>query len=731
MKVPSIKDFLGYFFIAFRWLFRVTLIFTTLCYLSAYFFPKPLDYVVTGIHYFFFGNANTLDIDKFVKFEEPAIGEIRDAQGNVIIKLAKEYRRINSYSDFPEITIGAVLSTEDRRFFEHDGVDYWVLLTSVPWDVIGDSWKATSEHRPYFKPTIVMSRGGSTLTQQAVRLHLLSEITKKEKGDELLVDNWRTRILSNLPFVETTHVNIILRKIQELTNTINTEKEFRKIYGSKRKAKEEIFARYASSVYLGSVYGLGYAAEYYFGKNIQYFSKEDSPEAALMAGMIKYPLPRAFSLKREIPPKYHTRKNQILRLMAVNGYITHDEATEFMKDEIELAPLDKEKTTAPSVVNDIRKELSNYGFSSDDLFKGFIQISSTVDLRIQEIANQALENGLAEYEKRHPEHVGLIQGSVVVLRNNDAAILAEIGGRKYYKGREYRYSDLNRVNRQRPVGSVFKAFDYFTAFTEGRTPKDKILDAPYPVNRGYGRGVHWVGNYDRKYHGVVTLEDALKPSLNTAAIRLVESLGDGIESGIEKVERVIKILGINSPLHSDTDHRGKRMVYITSALGASEMTVLEIANGYRALATGVSAKPYMVREVKGRDGKILFVSEPEILPLPFDPRAFEMIQYSLRRVVTQPGGTAYSLTAQKFPVPIAGKTGTTDDFRNAWFAGFTYGPNGITIVARVDFDDNSNLAPRETGSVAALPIVREIFLKVYEQNLIGPAPQWPESLEDR
>lgn len=718
-------------FKTFKICFRTFIIFVLLCYLSAYVFPRPLDYLVATVHYIFFGSSEPPNLEKFIKYEEPAIGEIFDAQGKEIIKLAKEYRRINNYSDFPELVVGAVTSTEDRRFFSHNGIDYWALFTSVPWDVVKDTITEANKHRPYVKIRPIFSRGGSTLTQQAVRLHLLSEITKREKGDELIAVNWRTELLAKLPFMDVKHINTILRKIKELRNAIYLEQEFRRTYGSKRKAKEEIFARYASSVYLGSVYGIGYGSEFYFGKRLQNFKREDIPEAAFLAGMIKYPLPRSFSIKREIPEKYIVRKNEILRLMAVNGFITNDEASRFMKEKITFFPLDKEKTAAPSVVSDIRLELNKNKFSSDDLFKGFIRVNSTVDLRIQNIANQALENGLAEYEKRHSENRGLIQGSVVILRNSDAAILAEIGGRKWYQGREYRYSDLNRVNRVRPVGSVFKAFDYFTAFTLGKTPDDIIVDAPFGINRGYGRGIHPIHNYDGKYIGAASLKDMLKGSRNIPAVKLVLSLGDGEESGMAKVEKVIKTLGIKSPLHSDIDHKDRRVVYVTSALGASEMNVLEIANAYRGLATGIDAEPYMVREVINREGKPVFVKEKTVLnPLPFPKEAFEMIQYCLRRVVTQPGGTAYSLTAQKFPIPIAGKTGTTDDFRNAWFAGFTYGINGITVVARVDFDDNRNLAPRETGSVAAMPIVREIFLKIYEQNLVGPVPEFPSYIEN-
>ena len=705
--------------------FRVFLVFISLCYLSAYFYPRPLDYLVMTTHYFFFGRSEPPDVGSLVEFKESAIGEIYDTEGKVVIKLAHEYRRINRYSDFPFIVVGAVLSTEDKRFFEHDGIDYWALFTSVPWDVLGDSWKATSEHRPYFKPTLVMSRGGSTLTQQIVRLHFLSETTKLEKGDELVVNNWRAKLLALTPYVEVKHVNLVLRKIRELYDSIYTEREFAGLYGSKRKAKEELFARYASSVYLGSVYGIGYGGEHYFGKNISDFTKDNAAEAALLAGMIKYPLPSIYSVKRQIPDMYLARKNSVLRLMAVNKYITYQEARAFMERKIEFAPLN-EKTSAPSVINDIRKELVRAGFSSEDLFKGFVHVYSTIDLRVQNIANQALENGLAEYEKRHPEHKGKIQGAVVVIAN-DGRVLAVVGGRKIYNGKPYKYSDLNRANRLRQIGSAFKPFVYLTAFMNGMEPDRKVADSPVPIPMGYGRGNHWVNNYDGKFLGEITLCEALYRSRNAPTVRLTMALGSGSfeNSGMKKVIDTARMLGVKSPFHSDVDHLGRTVYYPTSALGASEMTLTELTNAYREIASGISVESFIVQQVIGRNGEAVFEKPNTGKLSAIDPTALDKIRFCLRKVVTQPGGTAYSLTLSNFPVPVMGKTGTTDDFRNALFIGSTYGLDGITVGVVINFDDNRELSNSETGAKAALPIFKEIMEKVYKQGLVEPASEFP------
>lgn len=680
--------------------------------------------MVKATYLFFFGLTEKPNIDNFVKFEEPAIGEIYDSQGKVIIKLAKEYRRINRYEDFPKIAVGAVLSTEDKRFFEHNGIDYRTIFTSVVWDIIGDSWKASSKHRPYVKIVIVMPRGGSTLTQQIVRLHFLSEVTKVERGEKLVIKNWRTKLLSNLWFLKTKQVNTIIRKVKELHGSIYIESEFIKIYGSKQRAKEEIFARYASYAYLGSVYGIGYGSEFYFGKKINSLTKKDAHRAAMLAGMIKYPLPRALAIKGQVPEKYIARKNAILRLMAANGYLTGLEAMNFMKEKVDFIPVDLNKTNAPSVVNSVRKEVTSYGFSSDDIFKGFIHVKSTIDLRIQEICNTALENGLIAYEKRHPEEKGLVQGAFMVLAP-DGRVLAIGGGRKFYNGRLYRYSDMNRADRPRQIGSTFKPFVYLTAYINGWKPEDIIYDTPFSVSMGYKRGRHPIHNYDGKYIGPAPLQDMLKGSRNVPAVKLAIFLGDGKESGMKKIADTVKLLGIKSELHSDIDHLGRKIYYPTSALGASEMTLFEVTNAYREIASGISTQPYMVKEIIDRNGNIKFKNTAKDSHSKISPEHLTMIKTSLRRVVSQPGGTAYSLTAVNFPIPIAGKTGTTDDFRNALFIGFSNGPNAIVVGASVNFDDNHALGQSETGSRTALPIVKEIFQKVYEKKLVGPAEPFP------
>lgn len=694
-------------------------------YFSLIFIVFPL------VWYLYLDRSDMPNIDTFIK-SSSTVGQVHDINGRVVIELATEYRRIVPFEKIPPHVRDAILAAEDTRFFNYrlnHGVDYIAIIRAF---IVNGAYTAINSYKKRGFD-FVSAEGASTITQQTVRLYFLSAITKKENSNQLIFDNFATRTLAKV--FEVQEVNKITRKIIEWKYAIWLESEMAKIYGSRAEAKKQIFIRFTP--YLGNGrYGFDTASEYYFGKHVWEINSNETEKAALLAGMIKNPglyTPRP-NQKPEKAKIRLERRNTILNRMAESnifskGYISAQARDIFQERLIEVVPRDEPKTIAPSVVNDVFKEVRADGFESNDIFQGNIQIKSTVDLRIQKIVNEALENGLREYEKRHPEQKGLIQGSVVVLRNNDAAILSMAGGREFFKGQRYKYSDLNRVKRARQAGSAFKPFVYYTAFTEGKTPDDLVLDAPFAISKGYGRGMHPIRNYDGKYLGVIPYKEALKRSRNIPAVKVALLLGDGHESGMEKIEKVIKVLGIQSPLHSDTDHRNKRVVYITSALGASEMNVLELANAYRALASGLDTEPYMVKEITDRDGKSLFTKKNNSQPLPFNPTAIEMLQFCLRKVVTEPGGTAYSLTAQKFPVPVMGKTGTTNDFRNALFAGSTYGPTGITIVARIDFDDNRQLAPKETGSLAALPIFKEIIQKIYEQNLVGPIPQFPENIE--
>lgn len=681
--------------------------------------------------YLYWDRTDMPDINGFLK-GAPTTGQIYDTNGEIVIELAREYRQIVPFEKYPPHVVNAILAAEDARFFNYwlnHGVDYIAILRAFSMNL----GYTIITSIPKGKFDLVLAEGASTITQQSVRLYFLSEIMRKENNSQLIHDNLFTRTLAKV--VEIKEVNKFSRKIVEMKYAIWLEDEMAAIYGSREKAKKRIFELFTPYLSNGR-YGFEAASQYYFGKRIWELEYEETEKIALLAGMIKNPAlftPKSAENLDDNKIQLE-RRNKILDRMAYDGYISKQDAERFKEQPIKIIIRSNDiKTIAPTVVDDVLREIKAKGFTSEDFIKGNIQIKSTADLRIQKIVNESLEKGLKAYESRHPEHAGLIQGSVVVLRNNDAAILAMAGGREFYQGNRYKYSDLNRARRARQAGSAFKPFVYLTAFMNGWTPERTILDVPTRIPMGHNRGYHPVHNYDGKFLGNISLCQALYRSRNAPTIRLVlYHLGAGSfeNSGMRKVIDTARLLGIESPFHSDTDHFNRTVYYPTSALGASEVTVLELANAYRAIASGLSAKPYIIKEIFSRRGDSIFIKENVENSLSVDPEALEMIQSCLRKVVTQPGGTAYSLTVQKFPVSVIGKTGTTNDFRNALFAGSTYGSDGITAVVRIDFDNNRQLAPKETGAMAALPIFKDIIQRIYEQNLAGPAPEFPKRIEN-
>jgi penicillin-binding protein 1A len=377
------------------------------------------------------------------------------------------------------------------------------------------------------------------------------------------------------------------------------------------------------------------------------------------------------------------------------------------------------ETQAPAVIETVFAELKQHGgdrFGLDDLLQGRISVRATVDARIQAIVNAALENGLALYEKRHPRARGVVQGSVVVLANADAAILAEAGGRQVQRGRASRYHDFNRATGSlRQPGSAWKPLVYLAAFQQGLALDSTVPDEPIGVPASDG-SVKWIANYDGQFKGPIPLRQALAESRNAVAVWVAR------EIGLSHVIATARSLGIHSPVQP----------YITTALGASEVRLLELASVYRAMASGVLAEPYVLARVTGPSGAVLYEAPRTVRDISsagVSPAELSQVQEGLRGVVRLPTGTAHALAGRDFRIPVMGKTGTTSDYRDALFVGSTYGPQGITVAVRIGFDDNSVLGNRETGGRAALPIFREIVLHVYRERLVGAVPRFPAAIE--
>jgi penicillin-binding protein 1A len=661
-----------------------------------------------AVYHVYFDRTRLPDLEPFLRFEPPRIGQVYDSRGKVLIELAHEYRRVVSYDEVPFVVREAVLAAEDKNFFSHSGVDYSALPRVIRKTVVRSliaGWKNA-------KLRLLLPQGGSTLTQQLVRAYFLQERTSQQDGDTLFHGGFPQRILAATLGVPAT--NKLLRKLEEVRLALWLEEEMRRRYGTKEQAKREIFARSASFHYVGNGrYGLAAGSEYYFGKSLSSYTLADAGRAALLAGISKSPKDYA-----PLPgnPRSLRRRNLILALMARNGSIPEGVARLCQAEPVCVTARRQVKTDAPAAIDDVFSELNKHGsvgFGIGDLFQGRISVRSTVDDRVQVIVNEALENGLALYEQRHPRAKGLIQGSVVVLRNADAAVLAEAGGRQVYGDRHARYSDLNRVTGSlRQPGSAWKPLVYLAAFRQGLNLDTTVPDEPIAVPMGDGREVKWIANYDNEFKGPMPLRQALAESRNAVAVWITR------EVGLDQVIGTARELGIHTPLQP----------YITMALGASEVRLLELAGAYRAMASGVLAEPHVIDSVADASGSVLYKVS---LPAREIPSAeLSLIQEGLRGVVRLPNGTAHSLDGSDFPIPVMGKTGTTSSFRDALFVGSTYGPQGITVAVRIGFDDNRELGRKETGARTALPIFREIMLRVYKRKLVGPAPKFPREIEE-
>jgi len=276
-----------------------------------------------GFYHVYFDRSDLPDIEAFARFEFPTIGTVYDANGQPLIELAKEYRKITKYEDIPPIVRDAIIATEDKNFFSHSGVDYSAIprvlgkvrIRALAARLIGLGRQDGVESPP------LLPQGGSTITQQLVRGHFLKNLTEKENSSQLRYAGILPSSLSTLIGART--VNMLVRKLEEIRLSLWIEEEMQNRFGSKRNAKEEILARYASFIYMGhGQYGFATAAEYYFGRPLAMFTADDADKAALLAGIAKSP--RTYAPSAKETGRVLRRRNQTLALMAANGFISRD-----------------------------------------------------------------------------------------------------------------------------------------------------------------------------------------------------------------------------------------------------------------------------------------------------------------------------------------------------------------------------------------------------------------------
>jgi penicillin-binding protein 1A len=643
------------------------------------------------------------------QYRPSTITQVYDDQDRVVGQFALQRRVIDKYEDFPKVLRDAIISTEDKEFEQHWGVDIW--------RVGGAAWRdLTSDTR---------AQGASTLTMQLARNLFLTPDR-----------NFR-------------------RKIQEVMLSIQIERRF---------TKPQIFTLYANQIYLAhGVYGFEAGANYYFSKKAKDLTLE---EAAVLAGLPK--APNAYSPINN-PDRALRRRNLVINAMLEDGKIPREEAQRAKDAPLVIHVQSDSNNVAPYFVEEIRQYLEKK-YGSEEVHEAGLRVYTSLDLDMQRAAKRAVLDGLAAYERRHGWKGSLLnvvangellgayrhadwdseilngsyvhalvtevapqsatikfggyaaqlgpaeikwtrytspqrfltrgdlvyvkveelnggqsrvslqqesgaQGALLALDNSSGDIKAMVGGR------DFEQSKFNRATQaMRQVGSSFKPYIYTAAIDEGLSPDDTVLDAP--ISFSTPSGPYTPHNYDGKFEGVITFRRALAQSRNIPALKVTERVG-----GLRTVIDYARKFGITAPLPA----------YLPVALGAADITLMEQTAAFTTFPNdGVRVTPRYIRRVTDYDGRVLEENYPEVKDV-ISPRTARIMTSMLREVVLH--GTAFS--ASKLNHPLGGKTGTTNDFTDAWFVGFS---PSLTCGVWVGFDEKKTLGNKETGAAAALPI---------------------------
>ncbi len=454
------------------------------------------------------------------------------------------------------------------------------------------------------------------------------------------------------------------RKLQELVLALWLERKF---------TKDEILELYLNRVYFGAgAYGVEAAAQRYFGKHARHTTLS---EAAMLAGLVRSPSRLAPTRN---PNGAERRAQVVISAMADAGFIGDKEAKMAI---LQPAHALKQKTTGSinyvaDWIMDVLDDL--IGRVEDD-----IVVETTIDPALQLLAEQALSEELAMRGGK----LGVEQGAVLSM-SPDGAVRAMVGGKDYSE------SQFNRaVAAKRQPGSAFKPFVYLTALERGLTPDTVREDRPVVV-RGWRPE-----NYTREYYGPVTLTQALAMSLNTVAVRLT------LEFGATAVTRTAHRLGIASKLEPNA----------SIALGTSEVSVLEMATAFATFANnGMAITPHVVESIRGKDGKVRFQRRPQSLGQVVEPRYVAMMNAMMQETLLTGTGRKADLAGR----PAAGKTGTSQDFRDGWFVGYT-----AQLVTAVWLgNDDSSPTKKMTGGGLPSEIWARFMKKAHRNVPVASLP---------
>ncbi|MCS7250417.1 MAG: PBP1A family penicillin-binding protein [candidate division WOR-3 bacterium] len=494
-----------------------------------------------------------------------------------------------------------------------------------------------------------------------------------------------------------TYKKDIIRKLKELILAIKLERSY---------TKEEILERYLNQVYFGyGLYGIEAASQGFLGKSA---SDLTLSEAAFLVSIVKSPNYYSPYKNFDLVLK---RRNFFLKMLYKNKKISKEEYEKALEEKINLLPLQRNRQEVGYIMEMVRQYVEDF-FGTDYLYKRGLTIYTTIDLDIQREANIALEKRLREieenygfkekkrdYDKLYKEKKGelpppdYLQGALVCIENKTGFIKALIGGRDFF------HSQLNRVvQTKRQPGSAFKVFVYTAAIDQGFKPSDIIEDSPISLEITGVQEPYEPKNYDHRYIGPITLRKALALSRNVCAVRLIEKLTP------EKVSEYAYLMGINSKLRP----------YYSLALGSSEVSLLEMARSFATLANlGKKIVPILITKIVDSDGIVLKENYPSSESV-LSPQTAFLVTTMLKSVLDE--GTGYLIRKYGYYGIGAGKTGTTDNFTDAWFIGYT---PYLTCGIWVGFDKKKKIFEGATGGVVCAPVWGEFMKNVssfYPQN---------------
>ncbi len=490
----------------------------------------------------------------------------------------------------------------------------------------------------------------------------------------------------------------ISRKLLEAMVALRIEHQF---------TKQQILELYVNRIYFGTgCYGVETASQAYFGKSA---SKLNLPEAALLAGLIRSP--NRFSPLKN-PEGAKTQRNAVLDRMVALKKLSSAQAEEAKRAKItphpKRLPFIQENYAMDAVQRDLNPLLTQ-----DQIDNGGLSIYTTLDPAVQNATQQALETQLTKIEHQSNFHHPLkasyqppesgegdssmpyLEGAVVVIDNASGGIRALVGGRDYAQSKFNRA--LAPANRQ--VGSAFKPFVYTIAFTHGLLPGAAISDGPIQPGEIEGAGNWSPGNSDGRYGGTLPCSYGLIHSRNTMSVRV------GQFAGLDSVQKVVNTLGL-----AQIVPRGPA-IYI----GSFETDLKDLTAAYSVFPNaGVRKQAYIIERIDDQQHKPIYRSAHISVPA-LDPSAAWMTSELMEDVLTR--GTAASARSLGFKLPAAGKTGTTNDYKDAWFLGYT---NTLTCGVWVGFDQPTTIIPHGYGAALALPVWTQVMNKAAEHYPAQP-----------